>query len=89
MDSDGAMGADRREGAQRPQPVVNALTVDLEDWYQVSNFDTYIGREAWERCPEMRLCQLVVNAAGTNDPFYVEDIPLADALDEYPPETRQ
>jgi len=38
-------------GSGRPRPVVNALTVDLEDWYQVSNLDPYVGREAWDRCP--------------------------------------
>ncbi len=34
--------------------VTNALTIDLEDWFQVSNLDQAIGRENWDRC-EQRL----------------------------------
>jgi len=34
--------------------VLNALTVDLEDWFQVSNLERVIGRENWDRC-EQRL----------------------------------
>ena len=41
---------------------------------------------AWGRCPELRLCQLIVNATRSNDPFYIEDDKLAAALDAYPPE---
>jgi polysaccharide deacetylase family protein (PEP-CTERM system associated) len=32
-------------------PVVNAMSVDVEDYFQVSAFEPYIGRDAWERLP--------------------------------------
>src|SRR5262245_54288501 len=28
-------------------PPVNAFSVDVEDWYQVADFDAVIGRDAW------------------------------------------
>lgn len=31
--------------------IVNALTVDVEDYFQVSGFDSHIARDAWERFP--------------------------------------
>ena len=31
--------------------VTNALTIDLEDWFHVSNFIPYIRRDDWDRCP--------------------------------------
>ncbi|UCH33723.1 MAG: DUF3473 domain-containing protein [Armatimonadota bacterium] len=34
--------------------VTNILTIDLEDWFQVSNLDRLIGRELWDDC-ESRL----------------------------------
>lgn len=33
--------------------------------------------------PNQRVCQLIVNATGRNDPFYVEDEQLAEKLDAY------
>lgn len=30
--------------------MTNALTIDLEDWYQVSNLEHLIGRHEWHRC---------------------------------------
>ncbi len=42
-------------------------------------------RSAWRDQPHMRLCQLIVNATGRRDPFYVEDDDLAHALIEYEP----
>jgi polysaccharide deacetylase family protein (PEP-CTERM system associated) len=39
------------QDAVKAQSVVNALTIDLEDWYQVSNLDRYLGRELWDQCP--------------------------------------
>jgi polysaccharide deacetylase family protein (PEP-CTERM system associated) len=30
---------------------VNALTVDVEDWFQVSNFDSIVDRADWDRYP--------------------------------------
>jgi hypothetical protein len=35
---------------------------------------------AWRRHPEMRFCQLVINVAGRDDPFYVEDDEFAARL---------
>lgn len=35
----------------RPSSIVNALTVDVEDYFQVSGFDSHIARDAWERFP--------------------------------------
>jgi polysaccharide deacetylase family protein (PEP-CTERM system associated) len=29
----------------------NALTVDLEDWFQVTNFETIVPRSEWDSCP--------------------------------------
>lgn len=40
-------------------------------------------RTAWEESPDMRLGQLVVNVAGTNDPFNVEDDVFLDELREW------
>jgi polysaccharide deacetylase family protein (PEP-CTERM system associated) len=34
--------------AARP---LNVLTIDLEDWFHVSNFETVIPRSAWDGCP--------------------------------------
>jgi hypothetical protein len=36
---------------------------------------------AWRANPDLRLGQLVVNAAGDSDPFYVEDEELLAGLD--------
>lgn len=35
---------------------------------------------AWRRHPEYRFCQLVVNVADRDDPFYVEDDEFAARL---------
>lgn len=32
-------------------PLRNALTVDVEDWFQVSNFDHVVRRDEWDRYP--------------------------------------
>ena len=32
----------------------NALTIDLEDWFQVSNLDQHLSRDQWDYC-EFRL----------------------------------
>jgi polysaccharide deacetylase family protein (PEP-CTERM system associated) len=32
-------------------PLLNALTVDVEDYFQVSAFEPYIPRDAWDRLP--------------------------------------
>ncbi|MDX1655223.1 MAG: DUF3473 domain-containing protein [Candidatus Competibacteraceae bacterium] len=34
-----------------PAPLVNAMTVDVEDYFQVSAFEPYIPRRDWERIP--------------------------------------
>jgi polysaccharide deacetylase family protein (PEP-CTERM system associated) len=56
--------------------VTNLLTIDLEDWYQVSNLDPYIGRERWEQC-ENRLeastyrLLAILDEAGVKATFFV------------------
>lgn len=35
---------------------------------------------AWRANPGMRLGQLIVNAAGVSDPFYVEDVEIIKGL---------
>ena len=37
----------------------------------------------WRRHPEYRFCQLVVNVADRNDPFYVEDEEFVRNLKEW------
>jgi polysaccharide deacetylase family protein (PEP-CTERM system associated) len=37
--------------ASVPITLINALTIDVEDYFQVSAFDRHIDREAWERMP--------------------------------------
>ncbi len=34
-----------------PQPIVNAFTVDVEDYYQVSAFESVVGRAEWDGYP--------------------------------------
>src|SRR5262245_17779047 len=34
-----------------PQRVVNAMTIDVEDYYHVTAVDQYVSRDAWERYP--------------------------------------
>jgi polysaccharide deacetylase family protein (PEP-CTERM system associated) len=64
-----------RSSGGRSTPV-NALTIDLEDWYQVSNLDPYLGREVWDRCPSRlegttyRLLALL-KEAGVKATFFV------------------
>jgi polysaccharide deacetylase family protein (PEP-CTERM system associated) len=41
------------------QPITNALTVDVEDYFQVSAFAPYIARDDWER----RECRVEYNVA--------------------------
>jgi polysaccharide deacetylase family protein (PEP-CTERM system associated) len=43
----------RSEGqvAAAPKALVNAMTVDVEDYFQVSAFERYIRREDWDRLP--------------------------------------
>jgi polysaccharide deacetylase family protein (PEP-CTERM system associated) len=37
--------------ARVPVTIVNALTVDVEDYFQVSAFERHIGRDAWDAIP--------------------------------------
>jgi polysaccharide deacetylase family protein (PEP-CTERM system associated) len=37
--------------ASVPIALVNALTIDVEDYFQVSAFDAHVHRDAWERMP--------------------------------------
>jgi polysaccharide deacetylase family protein (PEP-CTERM system associated) len=56
--------------------VTNILTIDLEDWFQVSNLDRFIGRELWEAC-ESRLeastyrLLAILDEAGVKATFFV------------------
>ncbi len=34
-----------------PTPVTNAMTVDVEDYFQVSAFESYVAREEWDQIP--------------------------------------
>ena len=34
-----------------PVPVINAMTVDVEDYFQVSAFDDVVDRDAWDMMP--------------------------------------
>ena len=38
-------------GAVVPEPIVNAMTIDVEDWFQVQAFAGVIDRAAWETLP--------------------------------------
>lgn len=40
--------------ATQPQPIVNGLSVDVEDWFQVGAFENTIARSDWDRC-ELRV----------------------------------
>jgi hypothetical protein len=40
--------------------------------------------EIWNKAPDLRLTQLIMNALGINyDPYYIEDDDLEKALNEY------
>ena len=34
-------------------------------------------------CPELRVCQIIGNATGSNDPYYITDQELKEKLREY------
>lgn len=38
---------------------------------------------AIQTTPDLRVCQLIVNATGRSDPFYVEDDALIKCLDDW------
>jgi polysaccharide deacetylase family protein (PEP-CTERM system associated) len=40
-----------RPGAERPGPSVNALSIDVEDWFQVSAFAPWIDPADWDAIP--------------------------------------
>lgn len=42
--------------------------------------------ELWQKYPDWRLGQLIVNVTGKSDPFYVEDDDLEKALRDFYPE---
>ncbi len=56
--------------------LTNILTIDLEDWFQVSNLDGYVSRDAWPHC-EFRLRHSanrlleMLDAAGAHATFFV------------------
>ena len=41
--------------ATAPQPIVNAMTIDVEDYFHVSAFDGVVPRSEWTRL-ESRVC---------------------------------
>jgi polysaccharide deacetylase family protein (PEP-CTERM system associated) len=47
------------KGAMPAQPITNALTIDVEDYFQVSAFAPYIARDDWDR----RECRVEGNVA--------------------------
>jgi len=51
-----APGARDADGSGPPAAVVNAMTVDVEDYFQVSAFDAVVARDDWDRL-ESRVCQ--------------------------------
>ena len=38
-------------GADAATPIVNALTIDVEDYFQVSAFNHHIARSEWDTLP--------------------------------------
>jgi polysaccharide deacetylase family protein (PEP-CTERM system associated) len=40
-----------RMNASVPIALINALTIDVEDYFQVSAFDSHVRRDAWEKMP--------------------------------------
>jgi hypothetical protein len=40
-------------------------------------------KTAWGACPHLRLGQLIVNATGVNNPFYIEDQHLIEKLNSF------
>jgi polysaccharide deacetylase family protein (PEP-CTERM system associated) len=37
--------------AQRGAQIKNVMTIDLEEWFHVSNFESYLTRNSWEQLP--------------------------------------
>lgn len=46
-----AYGANNSVTASSVHPLVNAMTVDVEDYFQVSAFQRYIARASWDQLP--------------------------------------
>jgi len=46
-----ARGEGERMNASVPIALINALTIDVEDYFQVSAFDGHVRRDAWEKMP--------------------------------------
>ena len=36
---------------EQPSTIVNAMSVDVEDWFQVSAFERTIARDTWDSRP--------------------------------------
>jgi polysaccharide deacetylase family protein (PEP-CTERM system associated) len=59
-----------------PAAVINAMTIDVEDYFQVSGFDHLVPREDWDRL-ESRVCRNterlleIFSEAGTHATFFV------------------
>ena len=66
------MTVDRTDAAA---PIVNALTIDVEDYFQVSAFAARIARDDWDRLPcrvERNVCTILelLAGAGTKATFF-------------------
>jgi len=79
--NDGATARPVMAGAR----VLNAMTVDVEDYFQVSAFDDYVPRTSWSSF-ESRVCRNterlldIMDAAGTRGTFFV----LGWVAEQYP-----
>ena len=52
-------------GQSASRVMVNAMTVDVEDYFQVSAFEQHIGREQWQNLP----CRVEANVERILDLF--------------------
>lgn len=52
LQSAGSENRNHKECAAKTNSVVNAITIDVEDYFQVSAFEPYISRSAWEEQPK-------------------------------------
>ncbi|MFT4613219.1 MAG: polysaccharide deacetylase family protein (PEP-CTERM system associated) [Bacteroidia bacterium] len=55
---------------QQVKPMVNAMTVDVEDYFQVSAFEPYIGKNEWEHLP----CRVDDNTSRILDLFATQGV---------------
>jgi len=56
--------------------MINALSVDVEDWFQVTNFEQVINRKDWDRCesrvvPNVQRILDILSAADVRATFFI------------------